>query len=69
MENYDWITSNGVPFLNGLSYTTWKVGMIIYFQDLDFDVSKSMDNGVIYDKFDKKAKESCNVCLSQILRR
>lgn len=57
MENYDLITSNGVQFFNGLSYTTWKVRMRIYTQDLDFDVWKSMDNGVIYDNFDKQSKK------------
>jgi len=56
MENQDWITSDGVPFLNGSNYTTLKVRMKIYLQSLDFDVWLSMENGVINYKLDKQVR-------------
>ena len=53
MDNQDMITSDGVPFLNGSNYTTWKVRMKIYLQALDLDVWVFLEYGVINDKFDK----------------
>lgn len=51
MENQDWITYDGVPFLNRSNHTTWKVRMRIFLQYRDLDVWINVEYGVINYKF------------------
>jgi len=44
MANRVWLTTEGVPFLNGLDYELWKVRMVAYLMALDVDMWLSILN-------------------------
>lgn len=45
MANQNWLTSEGVPFLNGLKYVLCKFRMEAYLMFLDVDVRNFVLNG------------------------
>lgn len=56
MANQGWLTTKGVPFLNGSEYVLWKVRMEAYLMAFDVHVWCSSLNGEKSEK-NEESKE------------
>ena len=64
MSSKDWLTLEGVPFLNEIEYVLCKFGMECYLMDVDLDIWLSIECEV--KEYNTKAKKNILKGLSSV---